>query len=77
VANNVLAHVPDLDDFISALSRVLKPEGVLSIEVPHLLRMIERTEFDTIYHEHFSYFSLLSARDALARRPSRLVTAGS
>jgi len=68
VANNVLAHVPDLDDFVRALPKVLKPEGVISIEVPHLLRMIERTEFDTIYHEHFSYFSLLSARDALGRR---------
>jgi SAM-dependent methyltransferase len=72
VANNVLAHVPDLDDFISALARMLKPEGLLSIEVPHLLRMIERTEFDTIYHEHFSYFSLLSARDVLARRGLRI-----
>jgi SAM-dependent methyltransferase len=67
VANNVLAHVPDLEDFIRGLAKVLKPEGVLSIEVPHLLRMIERTEFDTIYHEHFSYFSLLSAREAFAR----------
>jgi SAM-dependent methyltransferase len=75
VANNVLAHVPDLDDFISGLARVLKPEGVLSIEVPHLLRMIERTEFDTIYHEHFSYFSLLSARDALAQRGLRIFDA--
>ena len=72
VANNVLAHVPDLDDFIRALARVLKPEGVLTVEVPHLLRMIERTEFDTIYHEHFSYFSLLSAREALARRGLRI-----
>jgi SAM-dependent methyltransferase len=72
VANNVLAHVPDLDDFITALTQVLKPEGVVSIEVPHLLRMIERTEFDTIYHEHFSYFSLLSARDALERRGLRV-----
>jgi SAM-dependent methyltransferase len=68
VANNVLAHVPDLDDFLRGMSCVLKPEGVISIEVPHLLRMIERVEFDTIYHEHFSYFTLLSARDALARR---------
>jgi SAM-dependent methyltransferase len=72
VANNVLAHVPDLDDFINGLARVLKPEGVVSIEVPHLLRMIERTEFDTIYHEHFSYFSLFSARGALARRGLRI-----
>jgi SAM-dependent methyltransferase len=67
VANNVLAHVPDLEDFVSGLARVLKPEGVVSIEVPHLLRMIEGTEFDTIYHEHFSYFSLLSAKDTLSR----------
>jgi SAM-dependent methyltransferase len=72
VANNVLAHVPDLDDFVRGLARVLKPEGVISIEVPHLLRMIERTEFDTIYHEHFSYFSLLSCRDALSRRGLRI-----
>jgi len=72
VANNVLAHVPDLDDFVRGLAQVLKPEGVVSIEVPHLLRMIERTEFDTIYHEHFSYFSLLSGRDALARRGLRI-----
>jgi SAM-dependent methyltransferase len=72
VANNVLAHVPDLDDFTRGLAAVLKPEGVLSIEVPHLLRMIERTEFDTIYHEHFSYFSLLSAQAALARGGLRI-----
>jgi SAM-dependent methyltransferase len=72
VANNVLAHVPNLDAFLAALTQVLKPDGVVSIEVPHLLRMIERTEFDTIYHEHFSYFSLISARDALARRGLRL-----
>jgi SAM-dependent methyltransferase len=72
VANNVLAHVPDLDDFVGGLARVLKPEGVISIEVPHLLRMIERTEFDTIYHEHFSYFSLLSCRDVLLRRGLRI-----
>jgi SAM-dependent methyltransferase len=72
VANNVFAHVPDLDDFARGLARVLKPEGVISIEVPHLLRMIERTEFDTIYHEHFSYFSLLSCRDVLSRRGLRI-----
>jgi hypothetical protein len=51
---------------------VLKPGGVVSLEVPHLLRMIERVEFDTIYHEHFSYFSLGSARDALTRRGLRV-----
>ena len=72
VANNVLAHVPDLDDFVGGLAAVLKPSGAVSIELPHLLRMIERTEFDTIYHEHLSYFSLLSARDVLGRRGLRV-----
>ena len=72
VANNVLAHVPDLDGFVGGLATVLKPEGVLTIEVPHLLRMVERTEFDTVYHEHLSYFSLLAARDVLARRGLRV-----
>jgi SAM-dependent methyltransferase len=67
VANNVLAHVPALNDFVAGLAAVLKPEGVVSIEVPHLLRMLEQVEFDTIYHEHLCYFSLLSARDVLAR----------
>jgi len=59
VANNVLAHAPDLRDFVRGLAGILRPEGVVSIEVPHVLRMIESTEFDTIYHEHFSYFSFL------------------
>jgi hypothetical protein len=72
VANNVLAHVPDLEDFVSGLTAVLKPDGVLTVEVPHLLRMLEATEFDTIYHEHFSYFSLLAARDVLGRRGLRI-----
>jgi SAM-dependent methyltransferase len=72
VANNVLAHVPDLDDFVGGLAAILKPSGVLTIEVPHLLRMIDGTEFDTIYHEHLSYFSLLAARDVLARRGLRV-----
>ena len=72
VANNVLAHVPDLDDFIRGLRLLLAPAGVLTIEVPHLLRMIERVEFDTIYHEHFSYFSLLAARSALEARGLRV-----
>lgn len=66
VANNVLAHVPDLNDFIDGLRISLKPSGVLSIEVPHLLRLIEGVQFDTIYHEHFSYFSLLAAQRAFA-----------
>ena len=60
VGNNVLAQVPDLNDFVEGLKILLKPEGVLTLEFPHLLRLIERNEFDTIYHEHFSYFSMLT-----------------
>jgi SAM-dependent methyltransferase len=66
VANNVLAHVPDLHDFVAGLSLALKPEGTLVIEFPHLLRLIAGVQFDTIYHEHYSYFSLLTAERALA-----------
>ncbi len=65
IANNVLAHVPDLNDFVRGLSMLLKPGGVLSIEFPSLLRLIDENQFDTIYHEHFSYFSMLSAERAL------------
>jgi len=60
IGNNVLAQVPDLNDFIEGLKILLKPEGVVTLEFPHLLRLIEHNEFDTIYHEHFSYFSLIS-----------------
>ena len=61
VGNNVLAQVPDLNDFVEGLKILLAPQAVLTLEFPHLLRLIERNEFDTIYHEHFSYFSLLTA----------------
>jgi hypothetical protein len=61
LGNNVLAQVPQLNDFVGGLKILLKPAGVLTLEFPHLLRLIERNEFDTIYHEHFSYFSLLTA----------------
>lgn len=64
--NNVLAQVPDLNDFVEGLKILLKPEGVLTLEFPHLLRLIERNEFDTIYHEHFSYFSMLTTLRILA-----------
>ncbi|RJF76900.1 class I SAM-dependent methyltransferase [Azospirillum cavernae] len=68
VANNVLAHVPDLDDFLSGLALLLENSGgVLSCEFPHLLRLIKGVQFDTIYHEHFSYFSLLSLERAMKR----------
>jgi SAM-dependent methyltransferase len=60
LGNNVLAQVPDLNDFVEGLKVLLKPEGVLTLEFPHLLQLIQLNEFDTIYHEHFSYFSLLS-----------------
>lgn len=57
LGNNVLAHVPDLNDFVSGMKILLKPQGVITMEFPHLLRMIESNQFDTIYHEHFSYLS--------------------
>lgn len=60
LGNNVLAQVPDLNDFVEGLKVLLKPHGVLTLEFPHLLRLIEHNEFDTIYHEHFSYFSMLT-----------------
>jgi len=66
VANNVFAHVPDLNDFTAGMKLVLAPHGVVTIEVPHIARLIEQNQLDTIYHEHFSYFSLLTARSVLA-----------
>lgn len=72
VANNVLAHVPELNDFVEGLKTLLAPSGVLSIEFPHLLRLIEGVQFDTIYHEHFSYFSLLSVERILASHGLRI-----
>ncbi|WP_413441456.1 methyltransferase domain-containing protein [Synechococcus sp. MIT S1220] len=58
VANNVLPHVPDINDFVAGISRILKPKGLASIEFPHLLRLLLGNQFDTIYHEHYSYLSL-------------------
>lgn len=60
LGNNVLAHVPDLNDFVAGMKLVLKPGGVITMEFPHLLRLMQFNQFDTIYHEHFSYFSLHS-----------------
>ena len=68
----MLAHVPDLNDFIAGLAVLLKPAGVLTMEFPHLLRLIEDNQFDTIYHEHFCYFSLLSAEPAFERHGLKL-----
>lgn len=58
VANNVLAHVPDINDFIKGIKRILKPNGVFTAEFPHLVNLIKENQFDTIYHEHFSYLSI-------------------
>jgi SAM-dependent methyltransferase len=66
VCNNVLAHVPDLTDFVAGLNLVLKPTGVITAEFPHLLRLMEGNQFDTIYHEHFSYFSFCTAEAIFA-----------
>lgn len=65
IGNNVFAHVPDINDFTRGLKAVLKPEGTLTLEFPHLLRLIEQVQFDTVYHEHFSYLSLYSAQRIL------------
>lgn len=65
MCNNVLAHVPDLKDFVAGLKLVLKPHGIITVEFPHLLRMVEGNQFDTIYHEHFSYFSFCTAEEVL------------
>lgn len=59
-ANNVLAHVPDINDFVSGFARLLKPEGVATFEFPHLLNMVGENQFDTAYHEHYSYLSLIA-----------------
>lgn len=61
-ANNVLAHVPDINDFVGGFARLLKPQGVATFEFPHLLRMITECQFDTAYHEHYSYLSLHTVR---------------
>ncbi len=67
VANNVLAHVPDPKDFLGGVSLILKAQGTFTIEFPHVLRMLESCQFDTIYHEHFSYLSLLTVERMLGR----------
>jgi 2-polyprenyl-3-methyl-5-hydroxy-6-metoxy-1,4-benzoquinol methylase len=66
IANNVLAHVPNLNDFVAGLRIALAPEGTVTVEVPHLMRLIEQAQFDTIYHEHFSYFSFVTAERIFA-----------
>ncbi|WP_068426598.1 class I SAM-dependent methyltransferase [Piscicoccus intestinalis] len=65
-ANNVYAHVPDLADFTKGLAQLLAPTGTLTMEFPHLARLIEQRQYDTIYHEHFQYYTLLTAQRAVA-----------
>jgi SAM-dependent methyltransferase len=72
VANNVLAHVPDINDFVAGLAALLAADGVLSIEFPHLLNLIRDVQFDTIYHEHFSYLSLHAVELLLSRHGLRV-----
>ena len=72
IGNNVLAHVPQLNDFVAGVATLLRPNGNVSIEFPHLLELIEQVEFDTIYHEHFSYFSVYAIEQVFARHGLRL-----
>jgi SAM-dependent methyltransferase len=72
IGNNVLAHVPDLNDFTAGMSHLLAPNGVITLEFPHLERLIDENQFDTIYHEHFSYFSLVTI-DRLASKHNLMV----
>lgn len=66
IANNVLAHVPDINDFVGGFARLLKPTGVATFEFPHLLEMVSRNQFDTAYHEHYSYLSLTAVERIFA-----------
>ncbi|MEW5857882.1 MAG: class I SAM-dependent methyltransferase [Cyanobacteriota bacterium] len=66
LGNNVLAHVPDLNDFVAGMKIALKPDGILTMEFPHLLQLMQQNQFDTIYHEHFSYFSFLTVEKIFA-----------
>jgi hypothetical protein len=66
LGNNVLAHVPDINDFVSGMKLMLKPEGIITMEFPHLMRLVAENQFDTIYHEHFSYLSLTTVEKIFA-----------
>ena len=72
IGNNVLAHVPDINDFVEGLHVLLADEGFITMEFPHLLRLMEKTQFDTIYHEHFSYLSLLTVQQIFAAHGLRV-----
>jgi SAM-dependent methyltransferase len=72
IGNNVLAHMPQVNDFVAGMKILLKPDGVITVEFPHLMRLIEDAQFDTIYHEHFSYFSFLTATQIFERHGLRV-----
>jgi hypothetical protein len=73
VGNNVYAHVPDINDFTLGLKAALKPGGTITLEFPHLLRLLEHTQFDTVYHEHFSYLSLYTVNQIFNSASLRLL----
>lgn len=72
IGNNVLAHVPDINDFTLGLREVLRPGGTVTLEFPHLMRLIEQAQFDTVYHEHYSYLSLRTTTSIFARAGLRV-----
>ena len=72
IGNNVLAHVPDLNDFVNGLKVLLKPRGLITMEFPHLLQIMRQNQFDTIYQEHFSYFSFLTVEQVFVRHGMKL-----
>jgi len=72
VANNVLAHVPDLNDFVAGMATALAQDGTITVEFPHLMELVAHRQFDTVYHEHFSYFSLHTVRNIFAAHGLRL-----
>jgi len=72
IGNNVLAHIPGTNDLLKGMKELLKPDGVISMEFPHLLSLMEQNQFDTIYHEHYSYYSLGTAARICRSRPSSI-----
>lgn len=72
IGNNVLAHVPDLNDFVAGIEAVLAPEGMATLEFPHLMQLVAQRQFDTVYHEHFSYFSFHTAQRVIAAHGLRV-----
>jgi 2-polyprenyl-3-methyl-5-hydroxy-6-metoxy-1,4-benzoquinol methylase len=72
IGNNVFAHVPDINDFTRGMAAMLKPEGVITLEFPHLMRLLEFCQFDTVYHEHFSYLSLVATQRIFAKAGLRI-----